>query len=60
MAIETPAAFLEALERSNLLTDEQLATARETAKKATKAKMIAAWLVQKGWLTRWQASSMSR
>jgi len=58
MAVTTAESFLEALEASQLLDAEQLATAREAASETADPKSLARLLVQKELLSRWQAEKV--
>ncbi|MCS7306811.1 MAG: protein kinase [Thermoguttaceae bacterium] len=58
MAITTVEGFLEALEKSALLDQAQLAEARQIASQMEDAKALARALVQKGLLSRWQAAQL--
>lgn len=58
MAVATVEAFLEALEKSGLLDEAQLAEARQRASETADAKGLAKLLVQKGVLSRWQAAQL--
>ncbi len=58
MAITTVEGFIEALEKSGLLEEAQLAEARQIASQAADAKSLARALVQKGLLSRWQAAQL--
>src|SRR5215208_4341320 len=50
--------FLEALDKSGLLSAEKLAAARQTAAKTADPKLLARDLVRNGTLTKWQASQL--
>ncbi|MGQ9576494.1 MAG: serine/threonine-protein kinase, partial [Thermoguttaceae bacterium] len=58
MAIKTCDSFLEALEKSDLLDADQLATARQLARQTDDPRTLAILLVQKELLTRWQAGQL--
>jgi len=58
MAVTTVEAFLEALEKSGLLDEAQLAEARQRASETTEVKALAKLLVQQGLLSRWQAAQL--
>jgi len=58
MAITTPESFLEVLEKSKLLTAEQLAEARDAARETDDAKGLAETLVRQELLSRWQAEEL--
>jgi serine/threonine protein kinase len=58
MAVETPQSFLEVLEKSKLLSGDQLAAAREAAAEAGDARTLARALIQKELLTKWQAAQL--
>ena len=50
--------FLDYLNRSNLLRDEQLADARTATAQHQDSINLGAWLVKQGWLTRWQVQQL--
>ena len=58
MAIETAEDFAAVLEKSGLLTDEQIADARLAAEGADEPRSAAKGLVERGLLTRWQAGQL--
>jgi serine/threonine protein kinase len=58
MAITTVEGFLEALEKSKLLDEGQLAEARQIASETAEVKALARTLIQKGLLSRWQAAQL--
>ncbi len=58
MAVTSPEQYLELLERSRLLDEEQLAEARQAAPEAEDATALAKALVRKRVLTRWQAGQL--
>lgn len=58
MAMTTDADFFALLEKSNLLSTEQLAEARALAAPGADPRTIARALAQKGMLTRWQAGQL--
>ena len=58
MAITTSESLLGLLEKSQLLTPEQLAQAREAAAQTEEARPFAKVLVQQKLLTRWQAGAL--
>lgn len=51
-------AFIQALERSNLLSIEQTHAARQWAGGADGPLTIAKLLIRRGWITRWQAQQL--
>ncbi|QGJ69729.1 Hypothetical protein PBC10988_14160 [Planctomycetales bacterium 10988] len=61
MKISTPDAFLEVLEKSNLLEPLQLARARRTVEiyaERSSPELLARSIVQEGWLTTWQTQQL--
>lgn len=58
MVIETKDALLEALQKSDLLTAEQLQTARELAARVPDARNLAKLLVRDRLLTSWQGGQL--
>ena len=59
MAVSTPQEFLAVLEKSRLLTAEQLAAARQHAEQAGgNIRPVVESLMQRGTLTRWQANQL--
>lgn len=50
--------FLDVLESSHLLTPDMLARVRELAGETTSCREVARQLVQKGWITKWQAGQL--
>src|SRR5690242_12071573 len=56
--VESVAALLSAIEKSNLLAPESLAKVRETAAALTDPKAVARALIKDGTLTRWQADQL--
>ena len=58
MAVTTPIAFLEVLERSGLVPEEELEALRESTDESTDPKAVARDLVKKGRLTKWQAGAL--
>jgi len=58
MTVSTTQAFLDLLEKSGLLSSEQLAEARGAGAGTADPRALARLLLQKEWLTRWQASQL--
>ena len=58
MVLDRSAAFFHVLEKSELLTAEQLAYARDAAEENDDPKALAWNLVHREWLSRWQAGQM--
>ena len=58
MAITTSESFLAVLQKSRLLTSEQLAQAGALGGEITEAKPFARKLVEQKLLTRWQAGQL--
>lgn len=58
MAVTTSESFLAVLQKSKLLTREQLGQARSAAGQIADAKAFARKLVERGLLTRWQAGQL--
>src|SRR4051812_1186662 len=58
MAITKAESFASVLEQSDVLVDEQLATAKSLLAGITDSKTAAKKLIEKGLLTRWQASQL--
>lgn len=58
MAITSPEAFLNALDKSALLTDDQLARARDALLLAGNAEEMSHLLIDQGLLTEWQAAQL--
>jgi serine/threonine protein kinase len=56
--VESVEALLRAIEKSNLLSPDALAKARETAAALTDARAVARALIKDGTLTRWQADQL--
>lgn len=55
MSVSTPDAFFSVLEKSGLLSDEQLAEAKAAAGDESDPKAVARQLVKQGQLSKWQA-----
>ncbi len=58
MAVETAASFLDVLQKSKLLKNEQLDIARQLAEGVSDARALARALIQKELLSRWQAAQL--
>src|SRR5689334_19054299 len=56
--VESVAALLRAIEKSNLLSPETLTKVRETAAALANPKSVARVLIKDGTLTRWQAEQL--
>ena len=50
--------FFELLKKSNLLSQQQLLTAREAVRDFTEARGLAKWLLKREWITPWQSQQL--
>lgn len=58
MPVASTEEFVALLERSSLLTNDQLRDVRELSEADNNPRTVAKQIVQQGWLTRWQAQQL--
>ena len=58
MAVTNVQDFLDGLQQSKLLDDQQFAEARQQSNSEDDPITVAKWLIKQGWLTKWQAEQI--